>query len=112
VFPAASDDAFKLWMQQGFSTADDQNTEAKAGQLVYPFEHEVLGNRRGKVIKFIAIGAGEITPSHRDNMSQQRMTFGSKPTDDEPKFTYSPGSLNVSRNYDAPSIVKLFLSLK
>jgi hypothetical protein len=63
----------------------------------------MLGNGGRKVIKFVAVGAGEITAPHGDNMGEERVPFPGESPSDEEKLSNPSRGLNMSWNYDAPS---------
>ena len=64
----APNDFIELGMKQGFSATNCDNGGTQRSQMVNPAEHLLGRHRLGKGVEFVAIGAGQVTASNRNNV--------------------------------------------
>jgi len=73
-------------MQQRFAAADGHNGRADFAQAVDPANHFRGFHRLRKIVKFVAVGAGQIAAPDRNDMHKQRMARGDQSMDDAAQF--------------------------
>ena len=88
VFSYARDDAVEFRVQQRLTAADGYDRGAHGAQAVDSLEHLIGGNWLRKIIEFVAIRAGEIAATDRDDVHEQGMFRGGKSLDDHAPLTH------------------------
>ena len=73
-------------MQERFAAADGNNGRADFAQPVDPANHFRGVHRLRKIVKFVAVRAGQIAAPDRNDMHEQRMARGEQSPDDAAQF--------------------------
>ncbi len=76
--PDVPDDLVDLWMHQRLAAADGDDGSAHAGQDVQSAFHLFQRDGLGKIIKFVAIGAGQVAAPVGDNVHQDGVLGGNQ----------------------------------
>jgi hypothetical protein len=86
-------------MQERFAAADGNNGRPDFAQPVDPANHFRGVHRLRKIVKLIAVGAGQIAAPDRNDVHEQGMPRGEQSPDDAAQFAgaRAPGSQSPAR---------------
>lgn len=73
VFADAGDDLVEFWVQQWLTAGDGDDVCAQAREVVDAPKHLIYGDFFREIIVLVAVSAGEIAASHRDDVRHYRM---------------------------------------
>src|ERR1700756_3237136 len=80
-------DLVQVRMEQRFPSADVDDLCSQPGQQVDATKHLLCRHGRGHLVILVAISAGEIAPSHRDDVSKYWMVSRLDGTSDHARLT-------------------------
>ena len=77
-------------MHQRLASAEGYNTRSERSQTIYPARQRFERHGLGRVIIFVAVGAGEVASSSDNQMDKNRMARGEQPPSDHSEFASQP----------------------
>jgi len=87
ILPDSGDDGVELGMQQRLTAADSDDGSAHLAETIDAAKHFLGGDGLREIVEFIAIRAGKIAATNRNDMSEQRVAGGEKSFGDHARFT-------------------------